>query len=274
MRPRSRLRAVLARNRRQPGRPRDGGHAPRLERLTVTSRRPPVLRALYRYGGFLLFTPWAVCACSPSWWRCGRAAPSRSGTTCGEVTHGLATPPVAAILLVKLVFWLTRGRHQIIHALACIHYRRRVREFGFTILHGFIPTFYADVTDIFMASRRARIVNAVAGPLFHLFLGALCFWIASRLRARASSGLPRRLRASCSSSPSSSASTRSASSRWTATTSWWSWWACPRSTTTRSASCASRSGGASATATWLTRQETSASPISCSRSPPSPASCC
>jgi putative peptide zinc metalloprotease protein len=82
---------------------------------------------------------------------------------------------------VKIVFWLTVVNHQIIHALACIHYRRRVREFGFTILHGFIPTFYADVTDIFMATRRARIVNAVAGPLFHLFLGFFGFWIAARL---------------------------------------------------------------------------------------------
>jgi putative peptide zinc metalloprotease protein len=71
--------------------------------------------------------------------------------------------------------------HQVIHALACVHYGRRVREFGFTVLHGFIPTFYADVTDIFMASRRARVVNAVAGPLFHLFLGSLSLWIATML---------------------------------------------------------------------------------------------
>ena len=97
------------------------------------------------------------------------------------MTHGLAQHPLVAILLVKVVFWLTVINHQVIHALACVHYRRRVREFGFTILHGFIPTFYADVTDIFMASRRARIVNAVAGPLFHLFLGAFCFWIAAML---------------------------------------------------------------------------------------------
>jgi putative peptide zinc metalloprotease protein len=32
-----------------------------------------------------------------------------------------------------------------------------------------------------MATRRARIVNAVAGPLFHLFLGGFCFWIATHL---------------------------------------------------------------------------------------------
>src|SRR5260370_34689308 len=93
----------------------------------------------------------------------------------GEGTHGLPSHPLVAILLVKIVFWLTVVNHQIIHALACIHYRRRVREFGFTILHGFIPTFYADVTDLFMATRPALIVNAVARPLFPPLPGLLCF---------------------------------------------------------------------------------------------------
>jgi len=97
----------------------------------------------------------------------------------GEGTAALARHPVAAILLVKLCFWLTVVSHQLMHALACVHYKRRVREFGFTMLHGFIPTFYVDVTDIFMASRRARIVNALAGPLVHLFLASVCLWTAS-----------------------------------------------------------------------------------------------
>src|SRR2546422_7487661 len=33
-------------------------------------------------------------------------------------------------------------------------YRRRVREFGFAFLHGFVPTFYVDVTDIDRKSTR------------------------------------------------------------------------------------------------------------------------
>jgi putative peptide zinc metalloprotease protein len=53
-----------------------------------------------------------------------------------------------------------------------------VREFGFTFLHGFVPSFYVDVTDIFMASRRARIVTALSGTLVHLVLGALWFLVA------------------------------------------------------------------------------------------------
>jgi putative peptide zinc metalloprotease protein len=181
MRPVSRLRAVLARNRRNAAARAMEGTLHALERLTVTSRRAhEVFARVYRYGGFLLFSPWTVLALVLMV-GLGAWSAVQIWEELGGVTHGLAQHPLIAILLVKVVFWLTVINHQVIHALACVHYRRRVREFGFTILHGFIPTFYADVTDIFMASRRARIVNAVAGPLFHLFLGAFCFWIATML---------------------------------------------------------------------------------------------
>ena len=182
MRPVSRLRAVLARNRRNAAARAMEGTLHALERLTVASRRAhDVFARVYRYGGFLLFSPWALLALDRSWSASARGAPSGSGRSSATSPTGWPSHPLIAILLVKVVFWLTVINHQVIHALACVHYRRRVREFGFTILHGFIPTFYADVTDIFMASRRARIVNAVAGPLFHLFLGAFCFWIATML---------------------------------------------------------------------------------------------
>jgi hypothetical protein len=181
MRPVSRLRAVLARNRRNPAARAMEETLHALERLTVTSRRAHDFFArLYRHGGFLLFTPWAVLALIAMVGLGGWSA-VQIWKDLGEVTHGLAKHPLIAILLVKLVFWLTVINHQVIHALACVHYKRRVREFGFTILHGFIPTFYADVTDIFMSTRRARVVNSVSGPLFHLFLGAFCFWIATML---------------------------------------------------------------------------------------------
>jgi len=181
MRPVSRLRAVLARNHRNPAARAMEGTLHALERLTVTSRRAhEVFARLYRHGGFLLFTPWAVLALIVMVGLGGWSA-IQIWKDLGDVTHGLAWHPLLAILLVKLVFWLTVINHQVIHALACVHYGRRVREFGFTILHGFIPTFYADVTDIFMASRRARVVNSISGPLFHLFLGSFCFWIATML---------------------------------------------------------------------------------------------
>jgi putative peptide zinc metalloprotease protein len=181
MRPVSRLRAVLARNRRNAAARAMEGTLHALEMLTVTSRRAHDFFArLYRCGGFLLFTPWTALALI-AMVGLGAWSAVRIWEELGQVTHGLARHPFVAIVLVKIVFWLTVVNHQVIHALACVHYGRRVREFGFTILHGFIPTFYADVTDIFMASRRARVVNAVAGPLFHLFLGAFCFWVATLL---------------------------------------------------------------------------------------------
>jgi putative peptide zinc metalloprotease protein len=181
MRPVSRLRAVLARNHRNPAARAIEETLHALERLTVTSRRAHAFfERLYRRGGFLLFSPWAVATLVVAV-GLGAWGAQRVWEELGEVTRGLAQHPLIAILLVKVVFWLTVVNHQVIHALACVHYGRRVREFGFTVLHGFIPTFYADVTDVFMASRRARVVNAVSGPLFHLFLGAACFFLAALL---------------------------------------------------------------------------------------------
>jgi putative peptide zinc metalloprotease protein len=179
MRPVSRLREVLARNRRNPAARAAEATLHALEKLTVTSRRSHnVFDRIYRYGAFLLFTPVTGIVLALLVALGARGAVNLWHES-GEVTAGLRQHPVIAILLVKGCFWLTVVTHQIMHALACVHYRRRVREFGFTMLHGFIPTFYADVTDVFMADRRARIMNALAGPLVHLFLGSLCFWTAS-----------------------------------------------------------------------------------------------
>jgi putative peptide zinc metalloprotease protein len=94
------------------------------------------------------------------------------------IASGFGRNPLLAILSVKLLFLFTLAAHQIVHGLALIHYGRRVREFGFTFLHGFVPTFYVDVTDIFMTSRRARVVTAVSGAVVHLVLGSLWFLVA------------------------------------------------------------------------------------------------
>jgi putative peptide zinc metalloprotease protein len=94
--------------------------------------------------------------------------------------EGFGGHALRGVLTVKLVFFASVALHQFVHGLACIHYRRRVREFGFTFLHGFVPTFYVDVTDIFMATRRARVITAVTGALVHLVLGAVAFIIAAQ----------------------------------------------------------------------------------------------
>jgi putative peptide zinc metalloprotease protein len=179
LRPASRLREVLARNQRNPAARAAEAVLHTLERLTVTSRRShDVFARIYRYGAFLLFTPAAAIGLAVLT-VLGSIGAVALWQDSAAVTDSLARHPLVAILLVKVLFWMTVVSHQIMHALACVHSGRRVREFGFTMLHGFIPTFYADVTDVFMSTRRARIMNAVAGPLVHLFLASLACWLAS-----------------------------------------------------------------------------------------------
>ncbi len=178
MTPTSRLRRVLARNRRR----RVAQALERallvLERITVASRRiEPMFRRIYRLGGFLLFTRGAAVACVLL-----AVVAVMAGTSlmrnADTVAAGFGSRPLMALISVKLLFFLTLAAHQIVHGLALVHYGRRVREFGFTFLHGFVPTFYVDVTDIFMARRRARVVTAVSGALVHLVLGAVWLVIA------------------------------------------------------------------------------------------------
>src|SRR4030095_8636443 len=95
-----------------------------------------------------------------------------------DVLEGFGGRAPVGLLRVQLLFFAVVAPPQFVHGLACIHYRRRVREFGFTFLHGFVPTFYVDVTDIFMVGRRARVVTAVTGTLVHLILGAVAFIVA------------------------------------------------------------------------------------------------
>src|SRR5207249_9410814 len=124
-----------------------------LERINISSRRvQPFFRRAYRWGGRLLFTPVALVVCVLLA-VAGFAAAAKLWRD-ADVAAGFGANPLLAIITVKLLFILTLAAHQIVHGLALVHYGRRVREFGFTFLHGFLPTFYVDVTDIFMASRR------------------------------------------------------------------------------------------------------------------------
>jgi putative peptide zinc metalloprotease protein len=176
--PASRLRQMLARNRARRLVKMAEDALLVLERINISSRSVDgFFRRVYRWGGFLLFTPAAAVACVLLA-AVGAAAAVRLWHEAGEVAAGLGAHPVLAILCVKLLFLATVAAHQIVHGLALVHYDRRVREFGFTFLHGFVPTFYVDVTDVFMTSRRARVVTAVSGALVHLVLGAVWFLVA------------------------------------------------------------------------------------------------
>jgi hypothetical protein len=149
-----------------------------LERVNISSRSVDAFfRRLYRWGGFLIFTRGAVAACV-FLTVLGALAAHHLWNHAEQVAAGLGKSPVLALVAVKLLFLFTVAAHQLVHGLALVHYGRRVREFGFTFLHGFVPTFYVDVTDVFMTSQRARVVTAVSGALVHLVLGALWFLVA------------------------------------------------------------------------------------------------
>jgi len=176
--PSSRLRQALARNRRKPVVKAIESGFTVLERINISSRNVQrVFAAIYRYGGFLLFTPGAVVVLALLA-LAGLAVGVKLWQEGGDIVAGFGGHALRGILMVKGLFFLTVAAHQIVHGLALVHYHRRVREFGFTFLHGFVPTFYVDVTDIFMASRRARVVTAVAGASVHLVLGSVWFIVA------------------------------------------------------------------------------------------------
>jgi len=177
--PTSRLRQALARNRGRLVVKALELALTGLERIRIAGYDVhPFFQRLYRYGGFLLFTPAAIVACVGLALVGGGAALSLFRGM-HSAMEGFGGRALLGLLTVKLLFFGSVALHQIVHGLACVHYRRRVREFGFTFLHGFVPTFYVDVTDIFMASRRARVVTAVTGALVHLVLGAAWFIVAA-----------------------------------------------------------------------------------------------
>jgi putative peptide zinc metalloprotease protein len=179
----SRLRRALERNRDRRAAQMVYTALMGLERINISSRNvQPFFKALYRWGGFLLFTPWAVLALLVLT-GAGVGASVVMWHNAEQVAHGLGEHPVLALLCVKLLLLATICIHQLVHGLACVHYGRRVREFGFTFLHGIVPTFYVDTTDIFMTSRRGRVVTAVSGTLVHLALGAMWFILAVNLPA-------------------------------------------------------------------------------------------
>ncbi len=176
--PASRLRYALARHRDRRLLRAAETALTALERINVSSRRVhPFFHHVYRWGGFLLFTPLAVVLCL-ALAGAGAAAAVRLWGQAGSVASGLGASPWLSLLAVKGLLFVTLAGHQVVHGLALVHYGRRVREFGFTFLHGFVPTFYVDVTDAFMAGPRARLVTAVSGTLVHLVLGALWFLVA------------------------------------------------------------------------------------------------
>jgi len=68
--------------------------------------------------------------------------------------------------------------HELAHAVACKHFGREVKAFGFAFMNRMIPSIYADVTDIWMSTRTARIAVSFAGPVSGMLIASLAAVIA------------------------------------------------------------------------------------------------
>jgi putative peptide zinc metalloprotease protein len=127
---------------------------------------------LYNCGGFLLFHPitfWAAVAVAIF----ALATAARDIASAESFAYALKTRPILLTSIMLAAPLAVSALHVLIHALACKAHGRKVREMGFFLLQGVLPTFYADVTDIFMSSRRARITVDLAGPMVEVVLGSV-----------------------------------------------------------------------------------------------------
>ena len=127
---------------------------------------------IYRRGGFILFHPltfWLVVAIATV----ALAAAYQLAAHSIEFARLLSARPYLSTGVILITLLAASMLHVLVHALACKAHGRRVREMGFFLLQGVLPTFYADVTDIFMSNRRARLMVDLAGPMVEVFFGSL-----------------------------------------------------------------------------------------------------
>lgn len=129
---------------------------------------------LYNYGGFLFVNPVAFWA-TISLMFAAIVAVIRLASQAHSITLRLAGRPFLTTEFMILTVLVVSMFHVLVHALACKSYKRKVREMGFFLLQGLLPTFYADVTDIFMSSRRARVLVSLAGPMVDVAVGSFAF---------------------------------------------------------------------------------------------------
>lgn len=80
---------------------------------------------------------------------------------------------LAAFALFFIFQFITLIIHELGHAMAVKRAGRSVPRGGFMLYYGF-PVGFVDTTDIWMASRRARLITSFAGPYTGLALGGVC----------------------------------------------------------------------------------------------------
>jgi putative peptide zinc metalloprotease protein len=164
---------------------RRGRIGPRLYRLwqALTSATISIrgldrwFTALYRYGGFLLFTrPAQVIILVATIAGLVAYAYLAMGGTYSILTGGgqYASLGLIGLYVAQMVALFA---HETSHALACKHYKREVRRAGFLFYLG-MPSFFVDTTDIWMEPRRPRLLVSWAGPYCGFFLASLASLLA------------------------------------------------------------------------------------------------
>ncbi len=133
----------------------------------------PMLTALYRGGGWILYTRpvqlmLAALAVSGlgafAWLLAGGSLPPF------QVTPGWGWLGLYGFFLAHALV------HELAHALTVKAWGREVRQAGVGFYWG-SPILYVNTSDIWMASRRARVMVSWAGPYLHLCLGSLLAWL-------------------------------------------------------------------------------------------------
>ncbi len=89
----------------------------------------------------------------------------------GRYQLSTTAAPGETMLFLALALFLTFA-HELGHAMALIHYKRRVIAAGFFIFFG-SPAFFVDASDGLMMDRRHRIVQSFAGPFSELILAGV-----------------------------------------------------------------------------------------------------
>ncbi len=142
-------------------------------RFTVrTYKADRYCSTLYRCGGFVLFHPLTLCVIVAIATAALAAAYQMSAYSL-DFARLLSAQPLLSASIILFTLLAAAMLHVLVHALACKAHGRRVREMGFFLLQGVLPTFYADVTDIFMSNRRARLTVDFAGPMVEVFFGSV-----------------------------------------------------------------------------------------------------
>ena len=86
----------------------------------------------------------------------------------GRHSIGEANAPLDSVIILALGFVLTYS-HELGHALALVHFGRRIRNAGFMLYFG-SPAFFVDASDGLMLERGPRILESAMGPFAEMIL--------------------------------------------------------------------------------------------------------